>query len=74
MTARQKLELVRSVMAAIETNLLDPTTGNLKPLPDLSGFSATIQAVLASLTAAGVVIPPDVDKAIAGLVAVLAIV
>ena len=73
MNAGQKLALVEAIIAAIKANLLD-AAGNLKPLPDLAGFSATIQAVMAALVTAGVAIPADVDKAVAGLVAVLAIV
>jgi hypothetical protein len=74
MTAKQKLDLADTILAAVKTNLLDATTGELKPLPDLGGVSATIQAVMAALIAAGVTIPVEVQKAIDGLVAVLAIV
>lgn len=73
MNAGQKLALVEAIIAAIKTNLV-ATDGTLKPLPDLVGVSGTIESVVAAITASGLVIPPDVQKVIAGLVAVLAIV
>ena len=73
MTAAQKIDLVEAILTAIKSNLL-ATDGTIKPLPDLAGVSGLIQAVVAAVTSAGIVIPPDIEKVIAGLVAVLAIV
>jgi hypothetical protein len=73
MNAGQKLALVEAIVVAIKANMV-AADGTLKPLSDLSDISSLIQAVEAAITSAGITIPADIQKVIAGLVAVLAIV
>jgi hypothetical protein len=72
-TLKQKIDLIKAILAAVESNLLNATTGALNPF-SLEELSLAVEQSIAAITADGVVLPANVQKALAGLVAVLAIV
>ena len=74
MTPKEKLDVARDVIDAVEADLIDPTTGQFKAQPDLADDAKLIGAVEASYLARGGVLNDNVKKAIAGVEAVLEIV
>ena len=74
MTVKDKLDLARAVIDAVEADLIDPATGQFKPQPDLADDAKLVGAVEAAYLAHGGTLNDNVKKAIAGVEAVLEIV
>lgn len=72
MTVKQKLEVLRLVVTSIENDLIDPASGGWKVQPDYADDASLIQDIEAAYKSEGP-IEPNVDKAIAGVVAILKI-
>jgi hypothetical protein len=64
LTAKQAIELSRAILASVEKDLVDPATGGFKPNTVQDDVQAATD-IEADLKAAGVVVPPNVDKVIA---------
>jgi hypothetical protein len=74
LTPKQYGDLVKDVISAIEADLLDPVTGQFKHQPDYVDDAQLITDVEAAYKAHGGTVNANVDKAIAGVVAVLHII
>jgi hypothetical protein len=64
LTAKQAIELARAVLASVEKDFVDSASGNFKPNTVADDVQAAAD-IEANLKAAGVVVPPNVDKVIA---------
>lgn len=73
MTTVQKLHFASAVIAAIETHLIDATTGTFKHQPDYADDLAFAADVEAAYKANGGAVSADVDKALAGAAALVKI-
>lgn len=71
MTYKDKLELAKDVLTAVEADLLDATTGEFKPQPDIKDDVAVAEAVVAAYKAHGGVVNPTADKAMAAIAALV---
>lgn len=64
MTAKQTIDLTKSILDIVSKDLLDPTTGNFLPA-DVSTDLTAAADVEGALKAAGVIVPPNIDKVFA---------
>lgn len=71
MTVKNICESLKAIASSIETNLLDPTTGGLKPQPDLVDDSKVLSDVETALVANGVVLSSQEQTIISGAIALL---
>ena len=67
------VDAAKDVLSAIETDLLDPATGQFKQQPDYADDAALIADVEKAYTAHFGAVNPNVDAAIQGVAAVLRI-
>lgn len=74
MTPKDYLSVISDVVAAVQHDLIDPVSGQFKKQPDLKDDATLIQDVESAYKAHGGVVDANVDKAIAGVVAVLRII
>lgn len=74
LTPKQYGDILKDVISAIENDLLDPVTGQFKHQPDLQDDASVISDIEAAYKAHGGTVDVNVDKAIAGVVAVLRII
>lgn len=73
MTVKQKLEVLRLVVTAVENDLVDPVAGGWKHQPDYADDASLIADIEAAYKSEGP-IDSNVDKAISGVVAFLKII
>jgi hypothetical protein len=64
MTAKVTVELAQAVLASVDKNLIDPSTGGFYPV-DVTKDIQAVTDVETALKTAGIVVPVKVDKAIA---------